>query len=346
MTYFDRFVVGSWMFVIGWYLGAIYVQDHTENTESPRMVENTRAVPGACTMAASGRGQRQRRLKYGQVNGLCILTTARMISMRQRLAILCLFFIPLFNSLAQSQSDTGNNDIQTYLKQCRIIGRVLRASERTRAGSEEPENAEYTVAGKGCDQLEKAVSTSDPEQISSAEAQLRPTFAKLGVPPTTATEQLQALEEATSGSSEMMLFYKLPDLAKRAFNAEKLEKAKDYSNRLLEMAPKYRENWNYGNAIFFGNFVLGRVAVREGNFSRASEYLLASGNTPGSPQLDSFGPNLTLAKELLEKGQSSIVLQYLSLCKRFWKMDNGRLDKWSATIRAGGVPDFSTNLNY
>jgi hypothetical protein len=266
-----------------------------------------------------------------------------MISMRQRLALLCLCFVPLLNSLVQAQSDSGNDDIQTYLKQCRIIRRVL---SNVRASGDVSENDDHTIAGKGCDQLERALSTSDSEQIRSAAAQLRPSFAKLGKPPATPAEQLKALEEATSGSSETVLFYKLPDLAKRAFHAEQIEKAKGYSNRLLQMAPQYRENWNYGNAIFFGNFVLGRVAVREGDFTRAGEYLLASADTPGSPQLDSFGPNLTLAKELLEKGQSSLVAQYLSLCKRFWKMDDGRLDKWIATIRSGGVPDFSANLNY
>jgi len=39
MTYFDCFVAGSWMFVIGWYLGAIYVQNHNEKTESSRATE-------------------------------------------------------------------------------------------------------------------------------------------------------------------------------------------------------------------------------------------------------------------------------------------------------------------
>jgi len=39
MTYFDCFVVGSWMFAIGWFLGAVYVQNHTEKMESPRASE-------------------------------------------------------------------------------------------------------------------------------------------------------------------------------------------------------------------------------------------------------------------------------------------------------------------
>jgi hypothetical protein len=39
MTYFDCFAVVSMMFSIGWFLGAIYVQDHNEETESPRVSE-------------------------------------------------------------------------------------------------------------------------------------------------------------------------------------------------------------------------------------------------------------------------------------------------------------------
>jgi hypothetical protein len=45
MTYFDCFVVGSWMLVIGWYLGAIYVQNQNEKPEAPRVVEEPEPSP-------------------------------------------------------------------------------------------------------------------------------------------------------------------------------------------------------------------------------------------------------------------------------------------------------------
>lgn len=38
MPYFDCFVVGSWMFAIGWFLGAIHVQERDENALN---MENT-----------------------------------------------------------------------------------------------------------------------------------------------------------------------------------------------------------------------------------------------------------------------------------------------------------------
>jgi len=39
MTYFDCFMAGSWMFALGWFLASIYVQNHNEETESPRVSE-------------------------------------------------------------------------------------------------------------------------------------------------------------------------------------------------------------------------------------------------------------------------------------------------------------------
>jgi hypothetical protein len=39
MTYFDGFVVGSWTFAIGWFLGAVYVQNLGEKTKRPRVSE-------------------------------------------------------------------------------------------------------------------------------------------------------------------------------------------------------------------------------------------------------------------------------------------------------------------
>jgi len=126
----------------------------------------------------------------------------------------------------------------------------------------------------------------------------------------------------------------------------KMAKAEQHSKQLLQTAPQYPKEWNYGNAIFFGNFVLGRISAKRGNLKEAGQYLLAAGGTPGSPQLDSFGANMTLAKELLERGESQIVLQYLGLCRKFWEDGQQELDEWSTEIRGGKTPDFGANLKY
>jgi hypothetical protein len=50
MTYFDCFVVGSWMFALGWFLGAVYMQNHNEETaneetQSPRVSQEPERCP-------------------------------------------------------------------------------------------------------------------------------------------------------------------------------------------------------------------------------------------------------------------------------------------------------------
>jgi hypothetical protein len=74
------------------------------------------------------------------------------------------------------------------------------------------------------------------------------------------------------------------------------------------------------------------------------QYLIASARTTGSPVLGSFGPNMSLAKELLEQGEKEAVLEYLGLCASFWK--NDKLTTWVQQVNQGWIPDFSANLNY
>ncbi|HEV3240561.1 MAG TPA: RNA polymerase subunit sigma-24, partial [Casimicrobiaceae bacterium] len=78
----------------------------------------------------------------------------------------------------------------------------------------------------------------------------------------------------------------------------------------------------------------------------AKQFLLKAGATRGSPQLDSFGPNMSLAKDLLEKGERDTVLQYFELCRKFWKLDYGNLDRWAQEVGAGKIPEFGANLVY
>jgi len=247
--------------------------------------------------------------------------------------------------LLAAQNPTSTADTNEYRSSCRTIAITLRLREIHREPGDPPvEDDDFTAAGKACEHLKAA--SSDPAKIAEATKELHPILASLGMPPTNAQEQFASAQKKVPGLKREDLFDELPDLAKRAFNAGEIAAAQSYSKELLQMAAQYPKEWNYGNAIFYGNFVLGRIALKQGNLKEADKYLLEAGKTPGSPQLDSFGPNMSLAKELLEKGESDAVLQFLDSCNKFWEMGQQELGQWSSDIRAGKTPDFRHQLNY
>lgn len=114
---------------------------------------------------------------------------------------------------------------------------------------------------------------------------------------------------------------------------------------LLEEAEQFRGDWNYGNAVHYGHTALGLAAVMRGDVKEAARQLLQAGATPGSPQLDSFGPTFALAQRLLAEGERVAVLAYFDLCARFWQLGRGRLDSWRRQLHAGETPEFGFNLN-
>ena len=147
-------------------------------------------------------------------------------------------------------------------------------------------------------------------------------------------------------SDELARFYELPDLAKDAARGGEFDEARERAEELLELAPKFPNNWNFGNAIHDAHVVLGLVALSSEDVDAAKSHLLSAGRTRGSPQLDTFGPNVMLAEALLEEGEVDVVLEYFELCRSFWEMHRDRLDRWSAEASAGKVPSFGANLEY
>jgi tetratricopeptide (TPR) repeat protein len=162
-----------------------------------------------------------------------------------------------------------------------------------------------------------------------------------------AAKSLEQLESSRSDMNDDTGEWSiLSDLAEAAFAAGDLSKARAYATELLDKAAQHTDDWNYGNAVHHSNLILGRLALKSGKLEKAKEYLIEAGKTPGSPQLNSFGPNMTLAKELLEKGEREVVIKYFQLCAQFWEMGRNRLQQWTYTVSGGGIPDFGGNLDY
>jgi hypothetical protein len=164
-------------------------------------------------------------------------------------------------------------------------------------------------------------------------------------------------------------FLSLTRSAPAAYPAGDKTLAAAQANALLGMADEYRGDWNYGNAVHAANLVLGRIAADEGRINDARERLILSvtslpyalgpatrtpaegvslskASSKASPQMDTFGPDMSLARTLLVKGEREAVLKYLELCANFWKMDNGNLSLWATEIKASRIPSFGPNLIY
>lgn len=84
--------------------------------------------------------------------------------------------------------------------------------------------------------------------------------------------------------------------------------------------------------------ILGRVALKLGDVEKAKVHLWKSACVSGSATLSSFGPNMELAKELLERGDTESVLRYLVRCEQFWTSGKERITKWRSEIMNGNIP--------
>jgi hypothetical protein len=136
-------------------------------------------------------------------------------------------------------------------------------------------------------------------------------------------------------------------------SGEQLDTAKKYAEELLKSNTDVN-SLNYGNTIYNANEMLGRIALRQNNTEAARRYLLESGKTPGSPQLNSYGPNFDLDREMLEKGEKDAVLEHLEQVEKFWaNTEDGNteanhlqvaadhakeLSRWKQEIRDGKIP--------
>ena len=122
---------------------------------------------------------------------------------------------------------------------------------------------------------------------------------------------LEAIEELERAENEENVFYALSRAAFAYVVVGKKDEAKEAAELFLKLAEGYKDSWNYGNAIHNANIVLGICAFDAGDFDAAKVYLEKAGNSPGSPQLNSFGPNMQLAKRLLNAGEYELSLIHI-----------------------------------
>lgn len=200
------------------------------------------------------------------------------------------------------------------------------------------ERTQQTIASVVRSLLPQSTTTNTPFN-------LRPEWKPLE--PLATNQYAQAITQLKNATNDHIRFLTLGQAAKMSLAVGRNDEARQFASDLLflnEQRSRGDASKQNGDAIHQGNIVLGQLALDDGKVDEAKKHLLAAGQVDGSPVLNSFGPNMSLALGLLKSGEQPTVLEYLKSCRHFWQMDRGKLDEWTKDIQAGRLPDFSSSL--
>lgn len=142
-------------------------------------------------------------------------------------------------------------------------------------------------------------------------------------------ERARALNRFNIFARDLDTLEKLPEYA---YVAGEYVRAKKYAKRVLRKCKGDED----ADAFHKAHQILGKLALQDSDLVSAGNHLLESARVKGSASLNSFGPSMELAAELLKVGKEEVVLEYLDLCGRFWK--GQRREEYIAAIKNGEVP--------
>jgi TPR repeat protein len=117
-----------------------------------------------------------------------------------------------------------------------------------------------------------------------------------------------------------------------------------YYGDSLRFTQQLKDNWgSFGRYTTAGGMLneyhtlMGRHALREERIREAVGHLSKSVDVKQpSATMVSFGPNTTLARELLQQGENEAVLAYLDRIAEFWKTEPVQI--WKGKINRGRTP--------
>jgi hypothetical protein len=128
-------------------------------------------------------------------------------------------------------------------------------------------------------------------------------------------------------------------LMKASLLAGKLEHAAEFANGVIRLEGEISARWlrhDPSFAVHSARIILGQVALQTGDLEAAQRHLLAAAEVSGrDPVLRTYGPDLQLAEELLERGLPETVVQYLTSWRKRWRVGRELLDWWIEQIREG-----------
>lgn len=110
-----------------------------------------------------------------------------------------------------------------------------------------------------------------------------------------------------------------------------LENIERLNSGLLPSLFFWRKN---GDVLHDTNIAKSWLALREGDLEQAIHFLYESTNTSGSPVLGSFGPDMSLVREIYKRGHKEAVLEFLKKTDDFWDNEHAMEKKAMWTVMA------------
>jgi hypothetical protein len=164
---------------------------------------------------------------------------------------------------------------------------------------------------------------------------------------------LTAVEyQATTAMTEADRFAYLPWLADNSYMAAEYrdhihdatgasatwQRSKKYAQDLLALAPKFKGEPHYGDAIFEGNVVLALHALREGDVKTSVKYMRdarQATNLSDDFQYGGLSLEQRLVNYLLKAGERESVADFLDQAARLNAFSRKRLLQDAADVRVG-----------
>jgi hypothetical protein len=138
-------------------------------------------------------------------------------------------------------------------------------------------------------------------------------------------------------------------LAEIALDLNELKKARAFAEAVLNEKKDQSggdDGWrDTDKAIYYGNTLLGRVALREGNAAKAKEHLAASLKFPADSDFELHVLKLDLAAELLAKGEKQVVLDYLAQSEKLTTDETNIkiFRRWQRLVKRNSFPYWEGN---
>lgn len=124
--------------------------------------------------------------------------------------------------------------------------------------------------------------------------------------------------------------------AEICYKSANFEESKAFTLKLKENIDSFDRYTSKGQMLHDYHTLMGRHAIQDGDIEEAKKHLMQSIDVNPSAVMESFGPNMELAGDLLKQGEKDTVLSYLDGCAEFWKDEP--LQLWKTKIRENKMP--------